>query len=484
MAGWGGWLIFLLMGALLFLAPLVRGGNRAVAMAGLLALALVVLAALAALALQGRRGAGAAPALADGLAPLARWQWLALAVLVASPLWLGVLQLVPISAAWWGSLAGRQAYLDALPALGLAVPGALPLSLNPAATWASVWVGVPMVAALLAALRLPRVLLDRLLLVLLGAGLVQVLLGVAQFASGPNSALYFGLPGSGFIGSFANRNHLADFLAMLLPVWLYVWMKRQQRGGERHHGNGRLAAVARGPGMLLLGFSFVVVLLSTQSRGGVLAAALVLLLCGLLYFFTLRGQLKAWQQWLLGGALVAFVALAAASVDLQAILSRVEAQRLQEDADLRRTLAQATWTAAGAFWPWGSGLGTFESVFPRFAPAVALQGFVNHAHNDYAQLAMEAGAAGVLLALLVLALVLWQLVALVRAARRALRLTGELALRVFAGLGCLALLLHSWVEYNLHIPALAITASFLLGVFLRPLPAGGAPAGAAPRVRR
>ena len=35
--------------------------------------------------------------------------------------------------------------------------------------------------------------------------------------------------------------------------------------------------------------------------------------------------------------------------------------------------------------------------------------------------------------------------------------------------GALALLLHSWVEFNMHIPALALTAAFLMGVFLRPL---------------
>jgi hypothetical protein len=33
----------------------------------------------------------------------------------------------------------------------------------------------------------------------------------------------------------------------------------------------------------------------------------------------------------------------------------------------------------------------------------------------------------------------------------------------------LVLLLHSWVEFNMHIPALAITAAFLAGVYLRPI---------------
>ena len=38
---------------------------------------------------------------------------------------------------------------------------------------------------------------------------------------------------------------------------------------------------------------------------------------------------------------------------------------------------------------------------------------------------------------------------------------------MFCGVGLLAFLLHSWVEFNMHIPALAVTAAFLSGVFLR-----------------
>ena len=41
--------------------------------------------------------------------------------------------------------------------------------------------------------------------------------------------------------------------------------------------------------------------------------------------------------------------------------------------------------------------------------------------------------------------------------------------RQLAGLSVLVLLLHSWVEFNMHIPALAITAAFLAGVYLRPI---------------
>jgi hypothetical protein len=54
--------------------------------------------------------------------------------------------------------------------------------------------------------------------------------------------------------------------------------------------------------------------------------------------------------------------------------------------------------------------------------------------------------------------------------RRGKRMSAEVSMRCYAGLGVLALLLHSWVEFNMRIPALAICGGFLLGTFLKPLP--------------
>lgn len=466
---WTDRLVFLLLGALLLLAPLLRGGNRQVALSGLLALGLAALALMLGQASQygAERWGGRTAQAAQATQPA--WWWALVGLLATSPLWLGVLQLTPVPASWWLALPGRAVYGPALQAAGVEWPATLPLSLQPQATWAALWSGVPMVAAFVAPLWLPRGPLDKLMAALLLAGALQVVLAVAQFASGANSPLYFGLLGQGFVGSFANRNHLADFLAMLVPVWFYAWLRlqRQHVGAAAPGGGGRGAASA-GPLLLLLGFAFLVVILSTQSRGGILATGAVLLLSALLYGRSLGQRLSRRRRWALVALFLLFVVLALASIDLRSLLQRIEHGRLQTDAELRHLLALATWDAARAFWPWGSGAGTFESVFPRFQPALA-PNYVNQAHNDYAQLLMELGAPALLLAGALLVLVGRQLAALMHALRASRRLGSDLALRCHAGLGALALLLHSWVEFNLHIPALAITAAFLAGVFLRPL---------------
>src|SRR5690606_6995713 len=107
-------------------------------------------------------------------------------------------------------------------------------------------------------------------------------------------------------------------------------------------------------------------------------------------------------------------------------------------------------------------------VYPRFQPA-QLVGTANHAHQDYAQLLFEGGLAAVLL----MAAFTWLFAArgatLVRAVLRRRRLRRGEMVAAICGLGLLGFLLHSLLEFNMHIPANAILASLLAGAFLRPL---------------
>lgn len=486
-------LVFFLLAALLALGPVVRGGNRQVALVALLALGLLLLACLGAATTWGRLPGARAPQSwasgnsADlgeiaGTGTKSALRLVLLGLVGTCPLWLGLLQLTPLPAALWTSLAGRGVYGDALASAGAALPGALPLSLHPTATWTALLSGIPTAAAFFAALYLPARWLDKALGVLLLVGACEILLALLQFSQGRTSFFYFSMPGAGgFVGSFANRNHLADFLAMLVPLWFYrVAQSRSpapahinaaaHRSSATRSGNrsGRLASMQL-PLWMFFGFALLVVVLSTLSRGGLLATTLVLLASSLLWMATVRHRLGRRQRVGLWAVVLVFAGLALGTAGLEGLGKRMDNQTLSLDAQTRSTYTQATLEAARTFWPWGSGVGTFESVFPRFQ-AVQSPGYVEYAHNDYAQLAMELGLAGVLLALALAWLVLAQLRALWRARGRGGRLSQALVQQAYCGLGASALLVHSVVEFNMHIPALATTAAFLLGVYLRPLP--------------
>lgn len=462
--------MFFLVSALLALGPVVRGGNRQIALMGLLGLGLVLLALLIASASFDRffdRPARSAPGQGD--AHLGRWQLALVALVGASPLWLGLLQLVPLPAALWTSLPGRDFYLAALSSTGVAAPAMLPLSLNPAATWTALLSGVPAAAAFFAAMALPARLVDKALGVLLAMGACQLLLALLQFSQGSKSLFYFDMPGaSGFVGSFANRNHLADFLAMLIPLWFYrLAQNHKPAQPDRRQAHSRRGAM-RMPLWLFFGFALLVVILSTLSRGGLIATSVVLLASSLLLGLGLRKALSRRQRLGMVALVLTFGVLALSAVGFEGIGQRIDGDTLALDASARNSYTAATLQGAHAFWPWGSGAGTFESVFPRFQAPQSL-GYVEYAHNDYAQILMELGLPGLLIAAALLALVLGQLRALRLAYRAEGRFSRALALRSYCGVAAAALLVHSAVEFNMHIPALAITAAFLVGVYLRPL---------------
>jgi O-antigen ligase len=105
----------------------------------------------------------------------------------------------------------------------------------------------------------------------------------------------------------------------------------------------------------------------------------------------------------------------------------------------------------------GSGLGSFSVLFTRYGGPDLYEHFT-HAHNDYIQFGCETGAAGVLpLGLMVFASFL--------AALRAQMLRHDPLMRGIsfgAMMSMIALALHSAVDFNLQIPANALTFMLVL----------------------
>jgi O-antigen ligase len=100
----------------------------------------------------------------------------------------------------------------------------------------------------------------------------------------------------------------------------------------------------------------------------------------------------------------------------------------------------------------GWGLGAFPYVYPEFR-SFYTDYLINQAHNDYLQVAVETGAVGTLA-------MLWFIVALYRRALGRLGRPRSRASSDFGGTarlaaltGCTGLLVHSLVDFNLHIPA-------------------------------
>ena len=105
----------------------------------------------------------------------------------------------------------------------------------------------------------------------------------------------------------------------------------------------------------------------------------------------------------------------------------------------------------------GSGLGSFPVVFPRYSGEGTHVAYT-HAHNDYLEFGAEVGAVGLALLGLMVSMSF-------AAALRAQYVRADPLMRGIsfaAMMGILALMIHSFVDFNLQIPANAMTFMLLL----------------------
>jgi O-antigen ligase len=107
----------------------------------------------------------------------------------------------------------------------------------------------------------------------------------------------------------------------------------------------------------------------------------------------------------------------------------------------------------------GIGLGDFGIGYQRFQTSWVTF-FVDHAHNDYIEFAVEAGLGGAVLLFLPILYLLGKMIAVF--------LTDSRRYRPAVLLGCigstLAILLHSITDFNLQIPSNALVFSIVLGI--------------------
>ena len=447
--GPNGPVLFSVAAFVLAFAPLIRGGNRPLPLLVLECAALVALALIAI--------APASPALLRLPAPL-RW---GAAILLAAPF----VQLVPVPWAWWAALPGHDAYARVLEAAGaLPAEGMHALSMNARATEYAGLAMLPCVAIFLLVRQVDRRRLRRLVLLFVGVATAEATLGIMQLGAPASSLLHLGNPHAtgAATGTYINRNHLAGLMAMALPMLMALWaaevLPPTGPKGEvlRDHPRNRDVKLARRMLLSVFVLAVVLALLFTRSRAGI-GCGLAVLAAASMSLVWNAGSIHA--RVILG--LIAALALAlGAYIGLTPVIERFTAEDISLSYAGRVRIAAGTLAAGLDFLPFGSGLGTFADVFERYQ-LESFPGYIDHAHNDYAEAFLELGVAGIAaMALLMAAYVVrWRRLL----TRRLSRSLGYL--QVGAGLGMLALIVHGAFDFNFHIPANAIYFSFLAAVF-------------------
>lgn len=275
-------------------------------------------------------------------------------------------------------------------------------------------------------------------------GLVQVLVPTLGVLWDPGRAY------AGFArGTFINRNHYGAFLGLLWPLLLgHVLALREvpTRSGGRY-GSLQAAEQAARQRRVLYGFLIglmVLALIFSGSRGAILssivAATLFALLSGLRRRTAFYAVGACWLVMLAYGSILGFAEIAA------------RFNQIDAGAAGRFEIWRETWVLARDHALTGSGLGSYSEVYKVYQGHLPEAMVTRHAHNDYLQLAAELGLPAAIAIAAAVWLWWWREALHTFRGRHSGDPARTLA-RAGALAGAAAMLLHSWLDFNLQMAA-------------------------------
>jgi O-antigen ligase len=260
-------------------------------------------------------------------------------------------------------------------------------------------------------------------------------------------------------GTFISPNNLAGFLEMILPLGLAYTLTSRMKA---------LTKIFTGYASLVIAAGLVV----SVSRGGWVASAFALLILFVVLLFHHTHRLPALA--LLAVIIVCGVYFGPRDVFFVNRIKTLSPDKTGVSGDGRYGI----WQAAVQLWHenvwWGIGPAHFDYRFGKYRPAL-VQASPDRVHNDWLNTLTDWGIVGA--ALVVSAWILlyagafrtWRFV---RGTPNTLgdHRSNKLTIVLGASIGLLAILLHSFVDFNMHIPAnaiVAVTLMALLSCYLR-----------------
>jgi O-antigen ligase len=279
-----------------------------------------------------------------------------------------------------------------------------------------------------------------------GVAFLEALLGLAQryWAGNPLAQ-----------GTYVNRNHFAGLLEMALPFAVMgavaFWY---QHDLEEERG---VVQTLKACGLLIVATALLAAIVHSLSRMGFLAALVALLVAGMMWF-SMSSTSKRSRLLAAGVGVVIVVGFLFLPTD--PLLHRFAALASTEEitANTRVEIWRETWQLIETY-PWlGVGLGGYESSFVAYKTVAPLN-LVDFAHNDYLQYLVELGVIGFTLLGFLAVRTVVQAVRMGSAAED----VDERCFGIAAAASLVAIALHSFVDFNLYVPAHMLMVAWVAG---------------------
>jgi len=300
---------------------------------------------------------------------------------------------------------------------------------------------------------------------LLAAAVFQATFGVTRVLSGEVTLLGFEFDRTATAsGTFFNRNHFAAYMVITLAmgIGLMVAQLGDPARSWRDVLKNLLDTIVSGKaGLRLLLIVLVIALIMTRSRMGNMGFFLSLTGTAVLWAIISRRLSRGFVIFL-GSIVVIDLALIGTIFGVEQVAERIgDTMATDATPDARVFFNEVLLPMMGDVWLFGTGGGSFFTVFPAYRSEAIFVGLRN-AHNDYAQVVIELGLIGV-----ICLAGFW--LYCVRGSLQLLKSRDKWNRGMAFGGIMLAgyLALHASVEFNLYIPGVAVyivAALTLLGV--------------------
>jgi O-antigen ligase len=353
-----------------------------------------------------------------------------------------------LPASIWTHLGPRQAIAEGYRALDLPLPPE-PISLTPAASLSALFAIIPPLAMVCAMVRLNAYRPQWLAAALIAGMIIGILLGTMQVASAnPLESplyLYDDTNWGRAVGFFANADHMATLMVISVPFLAAIVVAAKTTNVQRYSA---IVAISAGLGLM--------VAVGLALNGSLAGYGLVLpvSVAGLLIILRPASPARLWVVTVAALLMVGSIT----ALEITAIGSGKLGEHASSAVQSRAELLATTSRAASDYMPFGSGLGSFQSVYRLYEkPEQVTAVYVVHAHNDFAEIVLELGFAGIVLILLFLA---WWAGAVWRAWRTAE--SGPFSRA--AAIASAAILFHSLVDFPLRTAAIAACFAMCLAL--------------------